>query len=167
MGFLTDIITAGATIFGGPVTGGIVGGLLGVEPAKVPTALATTDAAGIISPILSGAAAITKVLAPSQITVGQPTGSMKNIVRTIVQTINPAGKIVNQDILEGSPWLMRKDFVVMKRVLRTLASGNEKVPRKTSRTPGKDKDLAKAQGMIQAFMSLGAGRPLIANIDND
>jgi len=163
MGFLTEILTGAATIFGGPIVGEVVGGILGEEPPKATPA----DTAGLISPILASGGALVRALAPAAVKIGTPTGRMKNFVRTVVQTIAPDGALVNQEVLEGSPWLMRKDFVVMKRVLRTLASGDKKVPRKTTRSPKKDKALAEAQGFMKAMVSLRSGVPLIANIDND
>ncbi len=168
MGFLTDIITAGATIFGGPALGAAATAILGgPEPAaQTPAQQATSQ--GASPTIMAGAAGIVRMIrGTGTVEVGKPTGRMKNVVQTIVQTIAPDGKLVRQETLEGAPWLMRKDFVVMKRVLRTLAAGEKRVPRKSTGTPGKDKALAKAQGMLQAFMALGAGRPQIVNVDND
>jgi len=153
VGGIADIFTPG----GGAIIAG-AGELLGIidpteEQLVKPAAAITSAVGGAIASITSG-----KVVSGTR---------MKNFVRTIVQTIDPSGKVVRQETLDGAPWLMRKDFVVMKRVLRTLESGEKKVPRRTSKSPKKDKDLATALGMLKGLMASGRGVPLIANIDND
>jgi len=165
MGFgFDDLIGAVGTILGGPVVGAAAqkgAQALGIgeadEPAKkaaVETAAGTSLAkVGATQAVASGVGAITGV-------------RMKNEVRTIVETLNPANQVIRREILAGRPWLMRTDFVVMKRVLRTLDTGNEKVPRKTTKSPKKDKDLAKALGMIQGMIACGNARGLV-NIQND
>ena len=168
MGFLTDIITAGATIFGGPALGAAATAILGGPDPSAQTPAQQATSQGAAPTIMAGGAGIVRMIrGTGAIEVGKPTGMLKNVTQTIVQTIAPDGKLVRQEILEGTPWLMRKDFVIMKRVLRTLASGDKRVPRKTSRSPKKDKALAKAQGFMEAIISGRGGLPQITNIDND
>jgi len=64
---------------------------------------------------------------------GVPGGAVsgKNRIITTVSTINPAGQVVKQKNLEGSPFLMNKDLVTAKRVFRTIAKASGRMPRKT------------------------------------
>lgn len=67
---------------------------------------------------------------------------------TMVITVDPEGNIIRRKTLKGSPWLMRRDFMTMKRVLKTIAKGNSRVPRRTVMASPmaalKDKILTKA-----------------------
>jgi len=62
-------------------------------------------------------------------TAGCPSG--KNQVRTIIQTLNPAGQVIKQKIERGRPFLMARDIVIAKRVFRTVAKVSGRLPRKT------------------------------------
>lgn len=57
--------------------------------------------------------------------------AMKNTVRTVVQTINPAGQVIRQEIFPGRPFLMQKDFTIAKRVIKLAAKAHGKIPRRT------------------------------------
>lgn len=45
-------------------------------------------------------------------------GAIGKRVRTIVQTVDAEGNVVRQKVLRGSPFLMRRDFIIAKRVNR-------------------------------------------------
>lgn len=59
------------------------------------------------------------------------TGGESNRTRTIVQTINPAGQVVRQRVLRGTPHLMNRDLMVAKRVFRVSQELHGKLPRRT------------------------------------
>lgn len=70
-----------------------------------------------------GAAVEQAVVSPAGL--GCPTG--KNRIRTIVQTILPNGQVCEQKVLEGRPFLMRKDFVTAKRVRKLIQGAKTKI----------------------------------------
>ncbi len=169
----------------------IAGALLGVPQAPRPvaaapaplavipvaaTSIAPTVARTVLQSVATGAetavatrgggiqaadrAALARVIGPTR----EATGGGKNRVQTEVLTIAPNGTIVNAQILEGRPWLMRKDFVIMKRVLRTLSAGNKRVPRKVTRSRQQAEELAMVKGIVKGLIG---SRPNVQVIDTD
>lgn len=51
----------------------------------------------------------------------------KNVIRTIVQTILPDGTVCKEEVLQGRPFLMRKDFVTAKRVRKLISKAKTKI----------------------------------------
>jgi len=84
----------------------------------------TGGAPSIVGPGTALGAAVQQAVVSPQ-AVGCPTG--KNRIRTIVQTILPNGQVCEQKILEGRPFLMRKDFVTAKRVRKLIQAAKTKI----------------------------------------
>jgi len=53
--------------------------------------------------------------------------AMKNRISTVVQTIAPDGTIIESKVLEGAPFLMKKDFVTAKRVRKLISKAKTKI----------------------------------------
>lgn len=160
MGFFSDLLTTGA---------GLAGAFLGIPAAKtavqtvtapskiaqtVPqTTLATIPTAGIFGTSLS-----TKTEVPiSQLIAGPPAalGGSKNRLETRVLTVAPNGTVINVKVLDGAPWLMRKDFIIMKRVIRTLTRGEKRVPRKRTKSTKDAEELALMKGLVKGLIASG------------
>lgn len=159
MGFFSSLLSSIAPI---------AGALLGVSPAKAAApppqqAPKQNILKGIAPPAPAQAAVqLPFVTALPTKTRGVPTGrlpeargGMKNRVETRVITIAPDGGIVDTVILEGAPWLMRKDFVIMKRVIRTLSRGEKRIPRKTTRSTKDAEELALMKGLVKGLIASG------------
>lgn len=163
MGFLATFLKATGkflTTAAPAVTALGVGGVVGA----VATALVTDPAVPAVAALTTGtpkaqAAALTSLgLTPAQVAatraglavsagaapaVAGAVVRMKNISITTVQTINPAGQIVKQVVLAGKPFLMRKDFVTAKRVIKAIRKAGTKIP-KVSVPQSKTKQLTDA-----------------------
>jgi len=168
MGFFDTVLTtlssaAAGFVVGGP--GGALAGGLG-SLTGTPTAAAATAVSGLtagaITPAVVTALATptTRELAAIAATTGGPTGFMKNITRTTVQTIDPSGKVVRSTVLKGSPYLMRSDFVILKRTLALIADAEERVPRPRTRGQKAKLDQAHTKGLLEGLVS--AGHPTAA-----
>lgn len=128
-------------------------------PDVITTALATTGPGAISTP--ADRAAIGRVLGSG---TRAALGGSKNRIQTEILTINPAGQVIGREVRDGRPWLMRTDFVVMKRVLRTLSAGNKRVPRKVTRSRQQAEELAMVKGLVKGLIS---GKQGITVIDTD
>jgi len=148
MGFFSKIISpilkVGAGVLLGEAGVELVGGLLGEDPEEkvMQQAVAATGGTpkrlppGGIEAALAGTpiskAAIQAAKAPAVTLPGVVApGGLKNVVRTVVQTIAPNGTIVRSELLMGRPFLMDKDIVTAKRVFRQSRKLAGKIPRKT------------------------------------
>jgi len=159
MGFMDVLISAGTGFLLGGPAGAVAGGIAafaaeGEDEAAKPMLSNTslTKASGgtaaapapaeqtllqkIGSAISGGAAAVAgEALAP-EVTAAVTKGGFacptnKNRVRTIIQTISPAGKVIRQSIEKGRPFLMNRDIVIAKRVFRTVAKVSGRLPKRT------------------------------------
>jgi len=172
MGFLDSAIT----LLGSVATGFLAGGPAGAAVAGV-SALGGVGETGLTSGLGSlgtaGAGAIQTgtaaenlaasqrlALTGSSMITGVPTGFMKNITRTTVQTIAPDGSIVRTTVMKGSPYLMRSDFVILKRTLALIADAEERVPRPRTRGQKAAKEQAHTQGLLEGIVA--AGNPTAA-----
>jgi len=122
--------------------------------AAVPIAAA---AAGVGAGYLGA-----QMLAPSA--AGAPDGSFaggngRYVTVTTISTIDTVtGQTVRQKMLQGSPYLMNRDLMVAKRVLRTAGKLGSRFSRKT-REPSKTKQLMDAiqDRALGAVLSNAAG----------
>ena len=173
MGFFDkafNVLTSAAAGFvvGGP-GGALAGGLgsLTGTPAAASTSVVGGVSAGVITPAVVTALA---VQSPQEIARAaaaggalQPTGMMKNMVQTIVQTIAPNGAIVRATILKGRPYLMNSDFVVLKRTLKLIGIAEERVPRPRTRGQKAAKQQAHTKGILEG-MAAASGNTAAALI---
>jgi len=147
MSFVGNLLRAIA-----PAAGAIVGSFFGAPsaPAPAPQQLALTGGTtptaktqvartpGLLAsiggavaggvPIIGGPLTATGQAVEAAVVsgaVGCPTG--KNRIRTVVQTILPNGQVCEQKVLEGRPFLMRKDFVTAKRVRKLIQAAKTKI----------------------------------------
>lgn len=147
MGFFSSLLKIAAPIVSGFLGGGavalaapaVVAASSTAPPAVAPSAKQTSStlamvARGIAGPISGGLLAAPAALATAaeaaRITAGQavvPCPSGKNRIQTIVQTILPNGQVCEQVVLEGRPFLMRKDFVTAKRVRKLISKAKTKI----------------------------------------
>jgi len=150
---IAPVLKVGAGVFLGEAGASIVGEALGLdEPVEEliqkKAAVITGGRKGGISPgplpISATVEAVKAGLTPAQAVRAQamPTpglpgvvapGGLKNVVRTIVQTIAPNGQIVASEMLAGRPFLMQKDIVTAKRVFKQSRKLASKIPKKTVR----------------------------------
>ena len=144
MGFLSSI---------GRAIGGVArfaGRALGI----LPPAAQTLPSPGIVgrtvrtvAPVAAGAAlgaAGVAALSESEQAMVRMGGNGRQTTITTVTTIdNQTGQAVSRKVLRGSPYLMNRDLVVAKRVLRTAGKLGRKFSRKT-REPSKMKQLTDA-----------------------
>jgi len=169
MGFLDSAITllgsvATGFLAGGPAGAAVAGvsALGGVGETGLTSGLGSLGTAGA-GLIQTGTAA--ENLAASQslaltgssaaVVPGVAPGFMKNITRTTVQTIAPDGRVVRSTVLKGSPFLMRTDFVILKRTLKLIGIAEERVPRPRTRGQKAAKKQAHTQGLIEGIVSAG------------
>lgn len=186
MGFFSKFATALAGGAVGFLTGGPLGGIAGATGALAAptltgartrvggaqqrgialageTFLQTTQrkiAAGT-EPLALAAAARRAALVTGQV-------RLKNMVQTVVQTIAPDGTVIREVVLEGRPFLMRKDFVILKRTLKMIAIADKRVPRARRRGLKERDELNELQGLVKGLIAGGdrtAAR--LINIDND
>jgi len=108
-------------------------------PPATPKAIAAAVAAQAraVVPTVAGLPA----LAAPRAIVGAP--GLKNVVTTTVRTTDPAGNTVGIEVLEGRPFLMRKDFVTAKRVIKALRKAAARIPKQAVK-PSKTKMLTDA-----------------------
>jgi len=167
MGFFDKALN----ILGGAAAGFLVGGPGGAAAGAVagltgttPTAAATAAVGGLgsIGQTLISAPAVQQDLAVGRavqdaaiLAAAAPTGMQKNMVRTIVQTVAPNGKIVRATVLKGRPYLMNSDFVVLKRTLKLIGIAEERVPRPRTRGQKAAKDQAHTRGMLEGLVAAG------------
>jgi len=175
MGFLDTI----KSVLGGAIAGGLTGGPLGAAvgatgafiggaagvPAVQTTAAALTQGVSPAGAILTGLPAITgpivaqalpgiaQAVLPSGQVVPQVMG-MKNVTQTIVQTLNPAGQLIRQVILRGRPFLMRRDFVNLKRTMKLIRQANARLGGRRAATK-KQKEEAEQLGLLKGLAVAG------------
>jgi len=164
MGFLDTALgllagAAGGFVAGGPA-GAIAGGLGSLGGLQTPALATGGVTAGAITPAVVTALATQSpqeiARANAVLAAGlQPTGLMKNMVQTIVQTIAPNGSIVRSTILKGRPFLMNSDFVVLKRTLKLIGIAEDRIPRPRTRGTKAKVEQAHTQGMIEGLVSAG------------
>jgi len=169
MGFFSDIVGTAVGALGGFVAGGpagaVVGGLAGLSQAGTETQIvqkgATTRQFGETASQqvvrLAGEQAAQTQLAAIQAGGAAPlmiaTGGMKNKIMTVVQTINPAGVVIRTKVLDGAPFLMRKDFVALKRTQKLIRMAARRLGgRKLSK---RDLDHAEQDGLIKGLLAAG------------
>ncbi len=146
MGFLSSLIKIGKAAL--PIAAGIVGGeaLAGavteaVDPGASPktkaaqTALATRAVSTAQGLVPAGAAAAVAAAGGRRvrITAAGLAGAGKNFVVTTVDTFNPQGVVVKTEQISGAPFLMRRDFVIAKRVIKALRKAQAKIPKQAVR----------------------------------
>jgi len=138
---------------GGAIAGGL--GSLAPSPAAAAPVVATGIAAGVASAITPALRQSTAELAAIQAvaTPGAATGFQKNITRTMVQTIAPNGTVVRSTILKGSPYLMRSDFVILKRTLGLIQDAEQLIPRPRTRGQKAAKEQAHTKGMLEGLVA--------------
>jgi len=153
MGFLDELIE-----FVAPVVEAFVPGvaplvdLLTGEDPDVVKRIGGTGLVGLKAKPAAIAAVQKGIITPKLLAA---TGRLKNIVMTTVETIAPDGTIVDSEVLKGSPWLMRSDFVIMKRVLRTITAGEKRIPRKSVKSRKAEKELALMSGVVKGLLASG------------
>jgi len=154
-GAVTGFLTGGPA---GAIAGGIAGVVAGdtdtpkqitAAPTVSPTSLSTRALTPVTTLAPAGGSTLGKLLQsvalgglpqavvgltgvldpPAVAAAGCPAG--KNRVLTVVQTFDPAGRVVKQTVLDGRPFLMNKDLVIAKRVFRTIQKASTRLPRKT------------------------------------
>lgn len=168
MGFLSSLLA-----FAAPIAGAVLG-----VPAAVPAAAAPTPtpaAPAGIKPSIIDLAEIKKPTAfgvkgtiQDELAVGERrrlallTG--RNRVTTIVQTRAPDGTLLDQETLEGRPFLMNKDIVQLKRTLKLIGKAERRVPRARSRGQAEKEENAKLRGLIEGMIA-GAQQKSIQVID--
>lgn len=137
---ITPLAQIAAPLIGTALTGGIPGAVAAgaaaaAAPAATPKQIAaavTAAQAGVIAPVVAGRAIVPTVAG----IVAVP--GMRNVVTTTVRTTDPAGNTVGIEVLEGRPFLMRKDFVTAKRVIKALRKAAARIPKQTvPETPAK------------------------------
>ena len=126
--------------------------LKGIAPPAPVQAIATIPQLGI-----SGGLTAKTEVPISQLIAGPPRamGGMKNRIETRVLTVAPNGTVLNVKVLDGAPWLMRKDFVIMKRVIRTLSRGEKRIPRKRTKSAKEAEELALMKGLVKGLIASG------------
>lgn len=112
------------------VVGQVGGALLGIPQAAptvitkaAPSKLAFAKTAAVAELQERAAAAL-----PGQVSV---VGARIVATQTIVQSLDAAGNVVKQKILEGSPFLMNKDILAAKRVFKLSGKLASRLPKKT------------------------------------
>ncbi len=109
MGFLSSLLRGGAALLGRGVSA--LGGLFRTPAVRGIATIAGGTAIGTgLAGLFGGDGA-----------AAEDEGAMGRRTRTIVQTVNAEGQVVKQRVLRGSPFLMRRDFIIAKRVLRTAS----------------------------------------------
>ncbi len=78
---------------------------------------------------------------------------LKNRIMTVVQTISPAGVVIRSKTLEGAPFLMRKDFVTLKRTQKLIRVAARRLGSRGSSK--KDLDHAEQDGLIKGLLAAG------------
>ena len=130
MGFLASLVRGGASLLGR--AGGFIGRLFTGGTARAAATVAAGSAAGVgLAGLFGGDGA-----------AGDEAGARGRRTRTIVQTLDEDGQIVRQKVLKGSPFLMRRDLIIAKRVLRTASKLGRFGPK--TRTPSKMKQFTDA-----------------------
>jgi len=108
-------------------------------------------AAAVASGIPPAVAAANLTASITGTTVG---GGMKNKVITKVQTFNPAGVMIGEKIMPGSPFLMRSAFVNLKKTQKLIRTAKKQLP--TGRSGAKqDEKIAQLEGLIQGIIASG------------
>jgi len=173
MGFLSSLLGIAA-----PIAGALVG--LPPAPAAAPVAaplpvatnnplITAFNAAGTKPSIIDAAVPTARTsivsgpLTSADLVRAQ--GGMKNRVRTVVQTIAPNGTIVNQEFLEGRPFLMNKEIVMLKRTLKLIGKADKRIPRARSRGGKQKQEIAKLKGFIDGATHARAMLPITQVID--
>lgn len=119
--FIGNLVTRGVSTVAGFLGNLFTGGGAAATAARGIATIGAGTAVGI------GAASLF-----TDDEVARPGGAgASNRTRTIVQTIDPAGTVVKQQVLRGSPHLMRRDLLTAKRVFRLASKLHEKLPRRT------------------------------------
>ncbi len=127
MGFLDSALQVIGGILGAPAgpvgvaagagAGASLANLFGVGGTDPNAAAVAGLVAGpIVGPLVAGAATQRR---------------MKNIVITRIQTIDPAGNMVKEEIKRGAPFLMARDFMIAKKVFKATARAAARIPRRT------------------------------------
>jgi len=165
--FFKSLTTAAVGAAGGFLTGGPAGAVAGAVGAVTATNILTpttavgggvqrgTQLAGetATQAIRRRVAAGGEPLIQAAIARGAVVPRLKNMVRTLVQTIAPDGTIIREVILEGRPFLMRKDFVTLKRTLKLISAAEKRIPR-ARRRGQKDRDeLNELQGLVRGLIA--------------
>jgi len=153
MGFFGDLLS-----FAAPIASTLLG--IPQAAAKLPATAVTQTAKPAIAQLPTMASLKLRemsVVDPGAVPGGAPRaeGGSKNRTETRVLTIAPNGNIIEIKILEGSPWLMRKDFVIMKRVIRTLSRGEKRIPKKRTRNVKDQEELALMKGLVKGLIASG------------
>ncbi len=119
-----DLIQTGLSLVGGPIAGIQAGlstfaGLQGSQEAVQTAQIARGDLEAV---------AQSQNIIQTQRDIRTLQG--KNRVQTVIQTINPAGKVIKTVTQAGRPFLMQKDFTIAKRVIKLAAAAAARIPRK-------------------------------------
>jgi len=150
--FLTGLVGAALPIATQVLSGGALGGVAAALPIaqsalQQQQAGATASALGITPAQI----AANQAAAAAGVTIG---GGMKNKVVTKVQTFNPAGVMIKEKILPGSPFLMRTAFVNLTKTMKLIRVAKKKLP--SGRSGAKqDEKIAQLEGLIQGIIASG------------
>jgi len=159
MGFFSSLLEIVA-----PVVGAIIGVPAApiAAPAVTAPALPTTNIAKGLTPPAPAmtvatlpSAKLTEVPISQLISPPVARGGTKNRIETRILTIMPNGTVINVKVLDGAPWLMRKDFIIMKRVIRTLSRGEKRIPKKRTRSTKDAEELALMKGLVKGLIASG------------
>jgi len=112
-----------------------------VNPAAVGTGIGAGLVASVLAPGIPEAQLPGALLAGQVTQAGQAVGAIeqgqairqlqgKNRVQTTIQTINPQGQVIRQQVVQGRPFLMQKDFTIAKRVIKLAAQAAARIPKK-------------------------------------
>lgn len=112
MGFLSLLQTVGGAIARG------ASALFTPTAVRSVATIAAGTAAGVGLANLFGGQDVQEAGVPGSRTI------------TIVATIDPQGNVIRRKTLKGSPWLMRSDFLIAKRVFKLIGKGNARLPRR-------------------------------------
>lgn len=137
MGFFSSLIGIGRTLLGvaapiaAPVRAAAIPAATAVGRALVSPGARTAGLAAVggalgTAGVMALAPAAAPGVVPSPVGVAVP-GLMKNRISTVVQTIAPDGRVIESKVLEGAPFLMKKDFVTAKRVRKLISKAKNKI----------------------------------------
>jgi len=102
-----------------------------VAAAVVPTPITAATVIAAATPITTvgqaRAAGVGGAVTAGLSVAARARGGMKNRLQTIVQTIAPDGTILESEVREGQPFLMRSDFVIAKRVRKLITKAKNKI----------------------------------------
>ena len=137
MGFLSSLLRVAAPIVSGFLGGGAVQAFQ-PQPAAVaaPTGESVRKIGGRGGAALVrggirkadiGPSVVKTIEARVGVRAGCPVGGSKNRIMTIVQTMDADGNVLCEEELEGRPFLMRKDFVIAKRVRKLITKAKSKI----------------------------------------